>query len=91
MFVTDVGVRNPAVFLIRIVMYTGLCACLGTLYWQIGDSMHHVQDRISILFFVAFLTFMVCSAFLLISHKDKQRMGVVHGCATGCRKSRVFS
>lgn len=56
------NLRNPAVFLIRIVMYTGLCFCLGTLYWDIGDSAHHVQDRISILFFVAaFLTFMSIS------------------------------
>ena len=40
-------------------MYSGLCFCLGTLYWQIGETTSDVQDRISILFFVsAFLTFM---------------------------------
>lgn len=54
--------RNYAIYWVRIAMYSMLCICLGTLYWDIGTSSEDKQDRISILFFVAaFLTFMSIS------------------------------
>lgn len=30
--------RNPAIYWVRIVMYSMLCICLGTLYWEIGTD-----------------------------------------------------
>ena len=54
--------REPTIYWMRIVMYSMLCIALGTLYWEIGTDDASVQDRISILFFVAaFLTFMSIS------------------------------
>jgi len=54
--------REPTIYWMRIVMYSMLCIALGTLYWEIGIDDASVQDRISILFFVAaFLTFMAIS------------------------------
>eukprot|EP01083_Nonionella_stella_P036217 98838_1 len=54
--------RNPTVYWMRIAMYSMLCLCLGSLYFNIGSSVADQQDRISILFFVAaFLTFMSIS------------------------------
>jgi len=54
--------REPTIYWMRIVMYSMLCIALGTLYWEIGTDEASVQDRISILFFVAaFLTFMSIS------------------------------
>ena len=57
------NLRNPMTFYIRLFMYSMLCLCLGSMYFEIGNKSDDTQDRISILFFIgAFLTFMSISA-----------------------------
>eukprot|EP01063_Lacrimia_lanifica_P013980 TRINITY_DN2059_c0_g1_i3.p1 TRINITY_DN2059_c0_g1~~TRINITY_DN2059_c0_g1_i3.p1 ORF type:complete len:621 (+),score=268.50 TRINITY_DN2059_c0_g1_i3:84-1946(+) len=53
---------NPAIFGMRLAMYTALCLCVGSMYFNIGDEIEDQRDRISVLFFIAaFLTFMSIS------------------------------
>ena len=56
-------IRDPAVYWMRIAMYSFLALMMGTLYVQIGDDAGAIQDRLSVLFFsIAFLSFMSVSA-----------------------------
>lgn len=56
------NLRNPGIFWVRLVMYVMLSAMIATLYANMGDGQNRVQDRISILFFIAaFLVFMSIS------------------------------
>lgn len=53
------NVRNPGVFWIRLFMYTMLSFMIGTLFVGMGTEFDTVQDRISILFYIAaFMVFM---------------------------------
>eukprot|EP01063_Lacrimia_lanifica_P013979 TRINITY_DN2059_c0_g1_i2.p1 TRINITY_DN2059_c0_g1~~TRINITY_DN2059_c0_g1_i2.p1 ORF type:complete len:665 (+),score=234.96 TRINITY_DN2059_c0_g1_i2:110-1996(+) len=63
---------NPAIYGVRLVMYAGLCLCIGSLYYNIGKDPEDRQDRISVLFFVAaFLTFMSISGMpAFVEEKD---------------------
>eukprot|EP00211_Chloroparvula_japonica_P004367 CAMPEP_0119121132 /NCGR_PEP_ID=MMETSP1310-20130426/1893_1 /TAXON_ID=464262 /ORGANISM="Genus nov. species nov., Strain RCC2339" /LENGTH=651 /DNA_ID=CAMNT_0007110671 /DNA_START=84 /DNA_END=2039 /DNA_ORIENTATION=+ len=63
-------IRDPAIFLARIGMYSLLALVMGLLYLRMdGNDAGTIQDRISVLFFsVAFLSFMSVAsipAFLL--------------------------
>lgn len=56
--------RDVGIFWMRLVMYVGLCLCIGFLYFQMGNDWKDVYSRTALLFFVvAFLTFMSISAF----------------------------
>lgn len=53
------NMRNPGIFWVRIVMYTLLSIMIGTVYWDIGNGDTDIQDRVSVLFFIAaFMVFM---------------------------------
>lgn len=56
------NLRNPGIFWVRLAMYTMLSLMIGTLYLNSGYGQKSIQDRISILFFVAaFMVFMAIS------------------------------
>ncbi|KAF5841257.1 P-loop containing nucleoside triphosphate hydrolase protein [Dunaliella salina] len=62
MFVNNM--RNVGMFWIRLVMYLILCICMGTIFFDLGNSWKETFSRAAMLFFVAgFLTFMSISAF----------------------------
>lgn len=52
---------NPGIFLVRLIMYTGLAFLIGFMYWDLGNS-HGAEDvvsRVALLFYVAaFMVFM---------------------------------
>lgn len=53
------NVRNPGVFWVRGFMYTALSILVGTVFLDMPDDYDTVQDRISILFYIAaFMVFM---------------------------------
>lgn len=47
--------RNPGLYWVRLAMYTILAFVLGTLYWRQPFTIPTIQDRISLLFFGAWL------------------------------------
>ena len=56
---------NPAILIVRIVMYICLCFMVGAMFWNLGDKNNHegVISRASVLFYVdAFLVFMSIAA-----------------------------
>ncbi len=56
---------NPAVLIVRIVMYIGLSFMVGAMFWDLGSKNNHesVISRASVLFYVdAFLVFMSIAA-----------------------------
>ena len=58
------NLRDVGVYWMRLVMYVGLCTCVGFLYFQTGHAWKDVYSITALLFFVvAFLTFMSISAF----------------------------
>uniref|UniRef100_A0A7S3R9H3 ABC transporter domain-containing protein n=1 Tax=Dunaliella tertiolecta TaxID=3047 RepID=A0A7S3R9H3_DUNTE len=62
MFVNNM--RNVGMFWIRLVMYLILCICMGTIFFDLGNTWKETFSRAAMLFFVAgFLTFMSISAF----------------------------
>ena len=55
------NLKNPGIFLVRLIMYVGLGAMIGFMFWKLGDKYAYtdIVSRISLLFFVAaFLVFM---------------------------------
>lgn len=53
--------KNPGIFLVRLVMYIGLCLMVGLMFLGLGDKFgpSDVVSRVSLLFYVAaFLVFM---------------------------------
>ena len=55
--------RNPSMYLIRLIMYVLLCICAGAFDYHIGTSDSDVNDRVTILFCVeTFLTLLSISA-----------------------------
>ncbi|XP_042494081.1 ABC transporter G family member 1-like [Macadamia integrifolia] len=56
--------RDLGYYWLRFVIYTVLCLCLGTIFYDIGYDSSSIQARSSILMFVAsFITFMAISGF----------------------------
>ena len=58
-------IMNPAILVVRIVMYIGLCFMVGAMFWDLGSKNNHesVISRTSVLFYVdAFLVFMSIAA-----------------------------
>lgn len=58
-------IMNPAVLMVRIIMYIVLCFIVGAMFWDLGSRFNHesVISRTSVLFFVdAFLVFMSIAA-----------------------------
>lgn len=56
---------NPAVLIVRVIMYIILCFIVGAMFWDLGSRHNHesVISRTSVLFFVdAFLVFMSIAA-----------------------------
>ena len=54
--------RNPGLYLIRALMYLGLCIFIGLIWLQLEETVEDIQDTVSVLFFVAaFLVFMSIS------------------------------
>jgi len=54
--------RNPGLFLIRALMYLGLCIFIGLIWLRLDQTVEDIQDTVSVLFFVAaFLVFMSIS------------------------------
>ncbi|KAJ0097985.1 hypothetical protein Patl1_28227 [Pistacia atlantica] len=56
--------RDLGYYWLRLAIYIALCLCVGTIYYDIGDSYGSIQARGSMLMFVAaFLTFMAIGGF----------------------------
>ena len=55
--------RNPSMYLIRLIMYVMLCLCAGAFVFNVGNTDSDINDRITILFCVeTFLTLLSISA-----------------------------
>lgn len=56
--------RDLGYYWLRLAIYVALCLCVGTIFYDIGDSYGSIQARGSMLMFVAaFLTFMAIGGF----------------------------
>ncbi|KAK1370953.1 White-brown complex protein 11 [Heracleum sosnowskyi] len=56
--------RDLGYYWLRFIIYLGLCVCIGTIFHDIGHTYGSIQDRGSMLSFVAgFLTFMAIGGF----------------------------
>ena len=60
--------RDPNYYRRRLLMTFISCVMIGTMYWRIGDSESHVQDRINLIFFIlcvlSIITMRSLSAFM---------------------------
>ena len=60
--------KNPAVFWVRLIMYSALSIAIATMYADISNGQKSATDRVGILFYIgAFFIFMsiaVCPAFI---------------------------
>eukprot|EP00004_Rigifila_ramosa_P019488 TRINITY_DN4957_c0_g1_i1.p1 TRINITY_DN4957_c0_g1~~TRINITY_DN4957_c0_g1_i1.p1 ORF type:complete len:612 (+),score=201.49 TRINITY_DN4957_c0_g1_i1:52-1836(+) len=57
------SVRNPLLYMGRLVMFTIMGLSIGTLFLQIGHTLDSLHDRVSVHFFTAaFMTFMALAA-----------------------------
>ncbi|KAK1268614.1 ABC transporter G family member 11 [Acorus gramineus] len=56
--------RDLGYYWLRFAIYIALCLCVGTIYYNVGDSYGSIQSRGSMLMFIAaFLTFMAIGGF----------------------------
>ncbi|PRQ48607.1 putative taurine-transporting ATPase [Rosa chinensis] len=56
--------RDLGYYWLRLAIYIALCLCVGTIYHEIDSTFDSIQDRASMLMFVAaFLTFMAIGGF----------------------------
>ncbi|WOK94337.1 hypothetical protein Cni_G03039 [Canna indica] len=56
--------RDLGYYWLRLAIYIALCVCIGTMFYDLGHDYESIQDRSSMLMFVAgFLTFMAIGGF----------------------------
>eukprot|EP00127_Corallochytrium_limacisporum_P000732 Clim_evm18s25 gene=Clim_evmTU18s25 len=83
------AMRNPAVYWLRVGMYFILGIVIGTLFFDVGTDGNAINDRVSILFFVAaFMTFMTVAA---VPAFVDERAVFVRERASGCYRPAAYT